>query len=148
MQPDLNPSSTTETLRTPDPVAVTAQTPRPPQALPAMEIVATAPSDRYYEVKELDTAPAPKQQVDPQYPASALAAKASGIVQLEMFVDENGEIVSLSVLHSTAPGLFDQAAIDAFRDQQFAPGLRNGMPVKTHLKLIVNFGEHPNDNLQ
>lgn len=146
MQPDLKSSSTIEIVRTPEPVTVAAQPPRPPQDLPAMDIAPTAPADRYYEVKELDTAPAPKQQVEPQYPATALAAKASGIVQLEMFVDENGEIVALSVLRSTAPGLFDQAAIDAFRDQQFAPGMRNGMPVKTHLKLIVNFGEHPDED--
>lgn len=148
MQPELMPSSTIEFVQTPEPVTVAAQQPRPPQDLPAMDIMPTAPSDRYYEVKELDTAPAPKQQVEPDYPATALAAKATGIVQLEMFIDADGEIVSLSVLRSTAPGLFDQAAIDAFRDQQFAPGMRNGMPVKTHLKLIVNFGEHPDDNLQ
>lgn len=146
MQPDLKPSPTIEIVRTPEPVTVAAQPPRPPQDLPAMDIAPTAPADRYYEIKELDTAPAPKHLVEPQYPPSALEAKASGIVQLEMFVDENGEIVALSVLRSTVPGLFDQAAIDAFRDQQFTPGMRNGMPVKTHLKLIVNFGEHPDED--
>lgn len=148
MQPDLKPSSMIEIVRTPEPVAVAAQPPHPLPDQPTMGIAANVPSDRYYEVKELDTAPAPKQRVDPQYPATALAAKATGIVQLEMFVDEKGEIVSLSVLRSTAPGVFDQAAIDAFQHQQFAPGVRNGMPVKSHLKLIVNFGEHPKEDLK
>lgn len=148
MAPDMNPSPAIEIVPTPANETIVAPPPTPSPDLPTLDIPVSVPVDRYYEVQELDTAPAPKQLVEPQYPPTALAAKATGIVQLEMFVDDKGEIVSLSVLRSTVPGLFDQVAIDAFRDQQFTPGMRNGMPVKTHLKLIVNFGDHPNEELK
>lgn len=95
--------------------------------------------DSYYEVSELDTVPASQQAIEPQYPTTALASQISGEVQLEMLVDERGAIESLLVLESSPPGIFDQAAIDAFQDKKFEPGLRNGRPVKSRLKIMVHF---------
>ena len=148
MAPDTRPSTAMEIVEQPERQTAAAQPPRPPQDLPTVDISANVPPDRYYEVQELDTAPAPKQLVEPRYPPAALAARTTGLVQLEMFVDEKGEIVALSVLRSTASGVFDRAAIDAFKNQQFAPGMKNGRPVKSHLKLVVNFGDHPHEGLQ
>lgn len=93
----------------------------------------------YYEASELDTIPASKQTIEPHYPATALAGRISGEVRLEMLVDEQGTIQSLRVLESSPPGFFDQAAIDAFQDKKFEPGLRNGRPVKSRLKIMVYF---------
>ena len=102
--------------------------------------------DKYYEVLELDAIPRPLEKIEPQYPPDALSDGVTGVVHLEMFVDENGEVLSLRVADATVPGVFDQAAIDAFNHRRFEPGLRNGAPVKSHLKLIVNFGENPDAN--
>lgn len=102
-------------------------------------------ADKYYEVRELDTVPMPLAKIEPIFPTTALADGATGIVQLEMFIDEKGQVESLRVMESTAPGIFDQAAIDAFAQQKFRPGIKNNAPVKTHLKLVVNFGDHPSN---
>lgn len=121
---------------------------QPPAPVPALEAPALPPVERYYEVNELDAAPAPKQDIVPQYPAEALKARMTGMVQLEMYLDASGTIQSLRVLRSTTPGLFDQAALDAFQHQPFAPGIKDGRPVRARLKLVVNFGDHPGDGLQ
>lgn len=115
----------------------------PPSALPPPLQVIPAFADKYYEVRELDTIPMPLAKIEPIFPTAALADGATGVVQLEMFVDEKGQVESLRVVDSTAPGIFDQAAIDAFARQKFQPGIKDNAPVKTHLKLVVNFGEHP-----
>lgn len=120
---------------------------QPPPPLRALESPVTAPTARYYEVHELDSVPAPRQEIVPLYPPAALASRLSGLVQLEMYIDEAGEIQSVQVLRATTPGIFDQAALDAFRGQPFSPGTRNGQPVRTHLRLIVNFGDHPAEAL-
>lgn len=65
-----------------------------------------------------------------------------------MFVDEKGEVELLRVLDSTTPGIFDQAAIDAFAHQKFNPGIKDNIPVKTHLKLAIKFGENIDSNEQ
>jgi hypothetical protein len=57
-------------------------------------------------------------------------------------------VLSLRVADATTPGVFDQAAIDAFNHRRFEPGLRNGIPVKSRLKLIVNFGGNPDAKKQ
>jgi len=117
--------------------------PRPfqPSAPPSPRQVSPAFADKYYEVRELDTVPMPLAKIEPIFPTAALADGVTGIVHLEMFVDEKGQIESLRVVESTAPGIFDQAAIDAFAQQKFQPGIKNNAPVKTHLKLVVNFGD-------
>lgn len=120
---------------------------QPPPEIAVLEAPAVAAAEKYYEVQELDTPPAPKQQIEPQYPPEALAARMSGMVQLEMYVDESGAVRALRVLRSTAPEVFDQAALDAFREQPFAPGIKDGRPVRTRLKLVVNFGDHPEEGL-
>lgn len=120
----------------------------PPASPPLLDAPAAIQVERYYEVHELDAVPVPKQDIVPQYPAEALAARMTGMVQLEMYVDETGAIESVRVMRSTAPGVFDQAALDAFQHQAFVPGIKDGKPVRTRLKLVVNFGDHPGGDMQ
>jgi len=116
-----------------------------PSARPTPLQVSPALADKYYEVRELDAIPIPLANIEPKFPTDALANGVTGVVQLEMFVDETGQVESLRVLDSTIPGVFDQAAIDAFAQQKFQPGIKDNAPVKTHLKLVVNFGESPHN---
>jgi len=99
-------------------------------------------ADKYYEVHELNTAPKPLARIEPIFPPDALESGITGVVRLEMFVDEKGEVELLRVIDSTTPGIFDQAAIDAFAHQKFKPGIKDNAPVKSHLKLVIKFGEN------
>lgn len=105
-------------------------------------------AEKYYEVHELNTAPKPLARITPLFPQEALESGLAGAVRLEMFIDEKGEVESLRVLDSTAPGIFDQAAIDAFEHQKFKPGIKDNAPVKAHLKLVIKFGENLNSDQQ
>lgn len=95
---------------------------------------------KFYKVKELDILPKPVGEVPLQYPSNMNDILKSGTVRLEIFIDENGEVLSLNVVDATLPGVFDQAAIDAFKHQLFEPGFINGKPVKSHIKMTVGFG--------
>ena len=91
---------------------------------------------------ELNVTPTPLARIEPIFPPDALADGTTGTVHLEMFVDEKGEVELLRVIDSTTPGIFDQAAIDAFAHQKFKPGIKDNAPVKSHLKLVIKFGEN------
>jgi TonB family protein len=148
---DTDNLATIEPLKRPDEIDTQAQ---PSDLPPPLSTPATPPqgstgltlSDKYYEVRELDALPRPAEKIEPQYPSAALSDGVTGIVHLEIFIDEKGEVLSPRVVDATVPGVFDQAAIDAFNHRKFEPGLRNGAPVKSHLKLVVNFGENPDAN--
>lgn len=139
--PPITQSSSTENT------TASAKPSRPfqPSVAPPPLQISPASADKYYEVRELDTIPIPLAKIEPKFPTDALADGVTGVVQLEMFVDETGQVESLRVVDSTSPGIFDQAAIDAFAQQKFQPGIKDNAPVKTHLKLVVNFGEHPHN---
>lgn len=95
---------------------------------------------RYYEVHELDVVPEPMIIIEPAYPEVALADGITGIVELEIFIDEMGYVESVRLSTPKSPDMFDQAAIEAFAHQRFSAAEKNGLKVKSRLKLVVNFG--------
>lgn len=100
---------------------------------------------KFYRARELDVLPKPVGEVPLQYPSTINDILKSGTVRLEIFIDENGEVLSLNLIEATPPGVFDQAAIDAFKNQLFEPGFINGKAVKSHIKMTVGFGR-PTEN--
>lgn len=96
---------------------------------------------KFYKARELDVLPKPIGEVPLKYPSTIKDALQSGTVRLEIFIDDNGDVLSLNVIDATLPGVFDQAAIDAFKDQRFEPGMLNDKPVKSHIKMTVGFGQ-------
>ena len=73
----------------------------------------------------------------PQYPAAARAVKASGAVNVQVTIDEQGNIISASAV--SGDPLLRQAAVEAARQAQFAPILLNGVPVQVTGVLVYNF---------
>lgn len=97
--------------------------------------------ERYYSVQELDVIPAPITEIEPEYPKSGSVQGGERIVRLEIFIDRNGYVESVRLSDPKTPDMFEQAAIDAFVNQRFLPAEKNGLKVKSHLKLVVNFGQ-------
>ena len=73
----------------------------------------------------------------PAYPALAKTARASGVVTVQVTVDETGQVVEASAV--SGHPLLRQAAIAAAKQARFAPTLRDGEPVKVTGVLTYNF---------
>lgn len=73
----------------------------------------------------------------PSYPPDAKAARVSGIVAVEIVVDESGRVESAEAF--SGPELLRDAAVEAARAARFSPTLLSGQPVKVSGKITYNF---------
>lgn len=73
----------------------------------------------------------------PPYPAAAKAVKASGVVKVQVTIDENGDVVSAAA--TDGHPLLRAAAVEAARNAKFAPTTLSGQPVKVSGVIIYNF---------
>jgi len=73
----------------------------------------------------------------PPYPAVAKAARASGVVVVQITVDENGKVISASAV--SGHPLLRQAAAQAAYQARFSPTLLSGQPVKVTGTITYNF---------
>ncbi len=77
------------------------------------------------------------QKVSPTYPAFAKTAHVTGVVRVELVIDEKGSVVSAQ--SSTGPAILRQAAIDAARRWKFRPTITDGQAVRIAGFLNFNF---------
>jgi protein TonB len=75
------------------------------------------------------------QKVNPVYPAQAKTLRMTGVVKVEVTVDEQGQVTA--VQNSSGPSLLQRAAADALKKWRFKPFMKDGQPVKA--KGFVNF---------
>lgn len=76
-------------------------------------------------------------RIQPQYPAVAKAAGAEGPVQVQVTVNENGEVMSAEAI--SGHPLLREAAVEAARQWSFKPTTIEGKSVKTRGTLTFNF---------
>ena len=73
----------------------------------------------------------------PPYPPIAKAARVSGIVAVQILVNEHGRVVSA---HATGgPSLLQQAAVQAAYQARFSPTQIGNQPVKVSGIITYNF---------
>lgn len=75
--------------------------------------------------------------VMPVYPDELRRAEIEGNVTLEIVVGRNGDVENEKVIRSNPP--FDDAAEKAVRQWKYRPALKEGMPVRVYLTVIVAF---------
>jgi periplasmic protein TonB len=75
--------------------------------------------------------------VTPPYPAIARSAHASGSVQVQVLIDENGNVVTAHAV--SGHPLLQAAAVAAARASKFTPTKLSGQPVKVNGVIIYNF---------
>jgi len=73
----------------------------------------------------------------PPYPPAAKAVRAAGAVQVQVTIDENGNVISASAV--SGHPLLQQAAVSAARQAKFRPTLLSGTPVKVTGIIVYNF---------
>jgi protein TonB len=76
-------------------------------------------------------------RVTPVYPELARRARVSGIVVLEVTVDEEGTVTEVRVLRGHP--LLDEAAAAAVRQWRYSPTLLSGEPVPVVATVTVVF---------
>ena len=77
------------------------------------------------------------KHVDPVYPDLVLRAPVSAIVTLEAQVDASGHVAGVRILRGGR--LFDDAAIRAVRQWEYAPTLLEGVPIPIVIRVDVPF---------
>jgi TonB family protein len=75
--------------------------------------------------------------VKPEYPKSALAVRASGAVNVQVTIDEEGKVISASAV--SGHPLLRAAAVKAARESTFPPTRLSGQPVKVTGIIVYNF---------
>jgi protein TonB len=116
---------------------------RPPaRALPQTEPVdpsqrALAAAPDYAFGLRLDPGPRPLDEIEPDYP-DGLRLR-SGTVVLRLLISDTGHVDDVSVVRAEPVGVFEQAAIEAFAKARFAPGMAGGRPVKSQIRVEVQF---------
>lgn len=75
--------------------------------------------------------------VEPSYPAAARAVRVSGLVNVQITIDEKGNVVNARAV--SGHPLLRAAAIDAARKSKFVPTLLSGTPVSVSGVIVYNF---------
>jgi periplasmic protein TonB len=75
--------------------------------------------------------------VTPPYPAIARSAHAAGAVQVQVLIDENGNVIAAHAV--SGHPLLQAAAVAAARASKFTPTKLSGQPVKVNGVIIYNF---------
>lgn len=73
----------------------------------------------------------------PEYPAAARAVKAGGAVNVQVTIDEQGNVVSADAISGHA--LLRSAAVSAARGAKFSPTILEGVPVMVTGVIVYNF---------
>ena len=77
------------------------------------------------------------KQFPPVYPAAARNMRTSGVVRVEIIIDENGEVAE--VRKTSGPALLLSAARDAIKKWKFKPFTRDGRPIRASGFVNFNF---------
>jgi periplasmic protein TonB len=94
--------------------------------------------EQAFDVGDLDKRPVPISQVSPAYPSALKKAKIPGSVTLVFLLNEEGRVEDARVENSTRPE-FEKPALDAVRRWRFQPGMKDGKPVRTYIRVPIRF---------
>ena len=77
------------------------------------------------------------QKVNPVYPAAAKTVRMSGVVKVDVIVDEDGKVAEVE--KTSGPAMLQRAAADAIKKWKFKPFVRDGQPTKATGYVSFNF---------
>lgn len=77
------------------------------------------------------------RQAPPVYPSAAKVTRTTGVVKVELTVDEKGDVAV--VQKASGPVMLQEAAKDAVRKWKFRPFVRDGQPVQAIGFISFNF---------
>lgn len=141
-------SNTSESARPPSTIGSSA----PPQSAPGVRTLNQNSAASEPPPPPPPTKPTPRAPISggvlngkatylpkPAYPPIAKAAHASGTVNVQVIIDENGNVISASAI--SGHPLLKPSAVAAARQAKFSPTKLSGQPVKVTGVLVYNFVE-------
>ena len=131
---EVRPADTT-VARNDKPIVVPSATPTAKEAPKQAEPQPVKSDSGPMEVGSL--VPYATKQTPPVYPPAAKSTRTSGVVKVEVTVDENGEVTDVN--KTSGPSMLQGAAKDAIRKWRFRPFVRDGQPVKASGFVSFNF---------
>ncbi len=87
---------------------------------------------------EVDEVPQPLRTPPPAYPAQLKADKVSGLVLVDLVIDDQGQVGQVDVVKSSATD-FEAPTLDAVKQWRFRPARKGGEAVWVRLRLPVKF---------
>jgi protein TonB len=93
----------------------------------------------WYMARQVDSHPRAMGRIEPAYPEEARRRNLEGTLKLMLKIDDLGRVQSAEVVEANPPGVFDEAALQAFRDARFQPAMKEGRPVRYQAYMRVDF---------
>ncbi len=98
------------------------------------------PAPVFYTMDQLSKRPQPLAEADLD-PEQIRPIVASGKIVLKLWINEFGVVTDATVEKTDMPGVFSQTAIAAFKGLRFSPGERDGMPVRSLMRVEVTYDD-------
>ena len=103
-------------------------------------IILPSPVDTtWYLARQVDKHPRVIGSITPKYPDPARQKGQEGSLKLMVKIDDLGQVRDVEVVEAQPPGVFDDAALEAFRNARFQPAMKDGRPVRYEAYMRVEF---------
>jgi len=110
-----------------------------PVATPERSVQEVARINNTFSLADVDQPPSPLFQLDPAYPYTAKRANVAGKVSVMFLVDENGNVLEVSILRAEPEGVFEESVKAALAKWKFIPGKLQGKNVATWVSTNIVF---------
>lgn len=96
------------------------------------------PEPKYYALKELDSKPVMIGIIDTR-PPELESYHQGGEIKIQIWIDEEGNVVKSQVVDSNLPQAFIDYTIASFSQARFKAGIKEGVPVRSVAKVVVQY---------
>lgn len=111
-----------------------------PAPTPKPALSFSSPVDTtWYLARQVDRLPQAIGSISPKYPDLARQRGQEGSLKLMVKIDELGRVRDVEVVEANPTGVFDEAALEAFRNARFEPAMKDGRPVRYQAYIRVEF---------
>ena len=93
----------------------------------------------WYLARQVDVHARAASSIVPDYPEEARRRNQEGTLKLMVKIDDLGRVRDVEVVEADLPGVFDAAALEAFRHARFQPAMKDGRPVRYQAFIRVVF---------
>lgn len=94
----------------------------------------------FYPVEQLSQRPQAVTTTDLD-PPEISPLIASGQIILKLWISDVGEVIQVDIEKTDLPEVFSQTVISGFKRLQFTPGVRDGRPVGSTLRIEVTYDD-------
>lgn len=104
----------------------------------AAEATVAIPQETYFVLSELEEPPRILKDID-QNPENLETYAQGGRVVLQLWIDEQGNVVDQELVETMLPSVFVDSAMRSFAQAKFVAGIKYGRPVKSTVKVVINY---------